>query len=223
MSELILPFDQYYPYKRVQGYATMPNLEIIPRMVRDYLMDMPSKGYTPPDDNRSFRCQLMKYLYYDDNDPLSHPLPTPEQKMSIVFDPSRPDRPPDKEKGYRIFSQELISQAQVVGQSIMRIYMGRVVPVDSYTIQASIIIHILVNASYEANTRTLALQRSFAMACLAERALVGVNFGAGVGTIMFNRRVHGDSSFYLQDDESTNIGYRLTLGLTVMGSDALDQ
>lgn len=218
-----LPFDQYYPYERVHGYGTMPNLEIIPRMVRDYLMDMPSKGYTPPDDNRSYRCQLMKYLYYDDNDPLSHPLPTPEQKMNLVYDPDHPDMPPDPEKGYRIFSQSLASEAQTVGQSLVRIFMGRVVPVDMYTIQASICLQFMVNAAYETRTRGLAIQRSFTMACLAERALVGVNFGAGVGTIVFNRRVHGDSNFYMQDDESTNVGYRLTLGLTVMGTNEYDQ
>ena len=223
MADLTLPFDQYYPYKRIQGYATMPNLEIIPRMVRDYLMDLPSKGYEPPDDNRSFRCQLMKYLYYDDNDPLSHPLPTPAQKMSLVYDAANPDKPPDKERGYRIFAQELVSNAQDVGQSLMRIYMGRVVPVDAYTVQAAICMHFLCNAAYETHTRGLALQRSFAMTCLAERALSGVNFGAGVGTIYFNRRLHGDSNIYLLDDESTNVGYRLTMGLTVMGSDERDQ
>ena len=222
MSEA-LPFDQYYPYKRVQGYGTLPNLEIIPRMVRDYLMDMPSKGYNPPDDNRSFRCQLMKYLYYDDADPLGKPLPTPEQKMSIVYDTFKPDIPPDKEKGYRIFSQILTSEAQPIGQSIMRIYMGRIVPVDTYTMQASIVMHFLCNAAYEAHSRTLALQRSFNMSCLALRALSGINMGAGIGTIYFDRRQHGYSDLYLLDDESTNVGYRLTMGLTVIGSNELDQ
>lgn len=218
-----LPFDQYYPYKRVQGYGTMPNLELIPRMVRDYLMDMPSKGYNPPDDNRSFRCQLMKYLYYDDADPLSHPLPTPAQKLSIVYDTSRPDNPPDKTKGYRIFSQEVVTQAQTLGQTIMRIYMGRAVPVDTYTVQASIILQFFCNGAYETHGSGIALQRSFAMTCLAERALSGVNFGAGVGTIFFDRRQMGDNNIYLLDDESTNVGYRLTMGLTVIGTDDLDQ
>ena len=220
----ILPFDQYYPYKRVQGFGTMPRLEIVPRMVRDYLMDLPSKGYEPPDDNRSFRCQLMKYLYYDDPYPLDHPLPTPQQKMNLVYDTNSPDKAPDPEKGYRIFSQILVSQAQDVGQSIMRIYMGRVVPVDAYTMNAAIVLHFMVNAAYEARIgNALALQKSFTMCCLAERALSGVNFGAGVGTISFNRQLHGDSNIYLLDDESTNVGYRLSLGLSVMGSDELDQ
>ena len=74
---------QYYPYERVQGFGTMPEMEKVPYMVREYLMDMPTKDYTPEDSNESYRCRLMKYLYYDGDDPLSEPMPTAEQKKSL--------------------------------------------------------------------------------------------------------------------------------------------
>lgn len=213
--------QQYYPYERVQGYGTLPNLEDIPRQVRDYLMDMPSQGYTPPDDNDSFRCRLMKRLYHDGANPLSMSLPTPEEKRSIVFDPAHPDTPPT-EKRYRIFTQQLVHQAQTHGVTTMRIYMGRVVPVDSYKARASISIEFLTNAAYDANMKTTDLSRTFSMACDAQRALSGVNMSAGT-VFAFDRREHSDAAIIPINDETTNVGYRLTMGLTIIGTDALDQ
>lgn len=212
---------QYYPYSRVQKDCTLPNLEKIPKLVRDYLMDMPQKGYTPPDDNDSYRCCLMKYLYYDGKNPLSNPLPTPAQKMSLVYDPDNPDKPPTDKK-YRIFTQQLVHQAQTHGVTTMRIYMGRVVPVDAYKARASIVIEFLTNATYDSNTKTTDLSRTFAMARLAVSALSGVNMSAGA-TFAFNRQEHPDSSIQPINDESTNVGYRVTLGLTVFGSNQFDQ
>lgn len=211
--------NPYYPYHRLEGYNTLPALEDIPYRVRTYLMDMPSAGYTPPDDNRYPRCCLMKYLYYDTPQPLNNPLPTLEQKMSIVFDPEAPDRPPDDEKGFRIFSQSLVHQAQTQGQTIMRIFMGRVLGTSTFRTDASIRIIYLSNASYDANTRTSALSRTFAMACLTVRALNGVNLGAGIGTVYFDRSQHADCGILPVNDESTNVGYQLTMGITMMGDD----
>lgn len=212
---------QYYPYTRVQGYGTLPNLEAIPKMVRDYLMDMPSRGYTPPDNNESFRCCLMKYLYYDGQNPLAEPLPTPAQKMSIVYDPNSPDKPPT-EKNYRIFTQQLVHEAQTHGVTTLRIYMGRVIPLDSYTARASLIVECLTNAAYDSNTKTTDLSRTYAMACLVQRALSGVNMGAGT-VFSFNRQEHADASIQPINDETTNVGYRLTMGLTITGTNEYDQ
>lgn len=213
--------QQYYPYTRVQGYGTLPNLERLPLAVRDYLMDMPLPGYTPPDDNESFRCRLMKRLYHDGPNPLSMPLPTAEQKMSIVYDPEHPDKPPT-DKQYRIFTQQLVHEAQTHGVTTMRIYMGRVVPVDSYMARASISIEFLTNAAYDSNSKSTDLSRTFAMACDAQRALSGVNMNAGT-TFSFDRREHPDANIVPINDEKTNVGYRLTMGLTVIGTDAQDQ
>lgn len=212
---------QYYPFEKVQGYGTMPELEQIPYLIRDYLMDMPKAGYTPVDDNRLWRCRLMKYLYHDVPRPLDEPLPTPEQKMSLVFDPENPTKAPT-DKGYRIFSQSMVSQAQTVGQTMMRIYMGRAVPVDSYTTEASIIILFMSNAAYESNTKTVELNRTYNMACLAMRALNGVNM-KGVGTIYFDRRRQGDCNIMPITDETTNVGYRLTMGVSMTGANQNDQ
>lgn len=209
--------NPYYPYRRLEGYNTLPALEEIPFRIRTYLMDMPSAGYTPPDDNRYPRCCLMKYLYYDTPRPLENPLPTPQQKLSIVFDPETPDRPPDEEKGFRIFSQSLVHQAQTEGQTIMRIFMGRVLGTSSFRTDASVRILFLSNASYDANTRTSALSRTFAMACLTVRALNGVNLGAGVGTFYFDKAQHADCGILPINDESTNVGYQVTMGVTMMG------
>ena len=214
MTQAINP---YYPYQRVQGYCTLPALELLPNRLRDYLMDMPGPNYSPPDDNAYPRCALMKYLYYDTPLPLNQPLPTMAQKASIVFNPELPDRPPDPEKGFRIFAQALVSQAQREGQTIMRIFMGRVLSSSSFRTEASIRIVFLSNASYETNTRDTALSRTFAMACLAVRALNGVNLGEGVGTIYFDRKQHADCGIVPVNDENMNVGYQVTLGLTVMG------
>lgn len=215
------PSIQYHPYERVQGYGTLPNLEAIPKMVRDYLMDMPGKGYTPPDNNESYRCCLMKYLYYDGSNPLSEPLPTPAQKMSLVFDPEHPDKPPT-EKKYRIFTQQLVHEAQTHGVTTLRIYMGRVIPQSSYAARASVIVECLTNSAYDSNAKTTDLSRTYAMACLVQRALSGVNMGAGT-VFSFNRQEHTDASIQPINDESTNVGYRLTMGLTVMGTNQFDQ
>lgn len=215
------PAIQYHPYERVQGYGTLPSLEEIPKMVRDYLMDMPGKGYTPPDNNESYRCCLMKYLYHDGENPLGKPLPTPAEKMSVVFDPGSPDKPPTDKK-YRIFTQQLVHEAQTHGVTTLRIYMGRVIPIDSYAARASVIIECLTNAAYDANTKTTDLSRTYAMACMAQRALSGVNMGAGT-VFSFNRQEHADVSIQPINDESTNVGYRLTMGLTVIGTNPFDQ
>lgn len=216
------PAIQYHPYERVQDYGSLPELEKVPKMVRDYLMDMPGPGYTPPDNNESYRCCLMKYLYYDGENPLAETLPTVEEKQSVVYNPNSPDKPPT-EKNYRIFTQQLVSQAQTHGVTTMRIYMGRVIPTDSQTAKASVVIDFLTNGDYDSNTKTIDLSRTYAMACLAQRALSGVNMGAGVGTFTFNRYEHADASIQPINDEITNVGYRLTMGLTVMGSTAYGQ
>ena len=207
---------QYYPYNRVQAYGTLPNIEMIPYMIRNYLMDMPSAGYVPPDNNASYRCCLMKYLYHDCANPLSQPLPTPEQKLALVYDPDKPGTPPI-DKGYRIFTQQLVSQAQTLGVSTLRIYMGRVTPISPYSAHISVVIDCLTNNDYESNTRGTDLSRTYAMACMCERALSGVDMGAGVGAFIFDRREHNDCSIVMISDESVNIGYRLTMGMTVIG------
>jgi hypothetical protein len=211
--------SQYYPYEHLLEATTTPGLGEIPYMVRTYLMDMPSAGYTPPDDNSYYRCKLMKYLYYDGARPLDNPLPTVKQKLDLVFDPEHPSDPPT-DKGYRIFTQSMVAQAQTQGATIMRIYIGNVLPLSPFLTQASVNILFMTNTAYEANTRTVVSARTFEMAHLAQQALSGVNFGAGIGTWYFDRKQHGDCKIIPTNDENMNVGYMLIMGLTFMGNEA---
>ena len=80
-----------YPYERVQsGYTRLRGTEEIPIKILKYLMDLPLPGYMPKDDNDHARVRLMKYLWYDGANPLANPLPTPQEKLSMLFDGDNP-------------------------------------------------------------------------------------------------------------------------------------
>jgi hypothetical protein len=208
-----LTSSPYYPYEKLHSFGTMENMGKLPYIVRQYLMDMPSAGYTPPDNNEYPRCALMKYLYYDTARPLDNPVPTPQQKLSIVFDPAQSETPPT-DKNYRIYTQQLIGQAQTNGATIMRITMGRVRAPGAFESVTGIDIAFLTNYAYEANTRTIVASRTFEMACLAQTALAGINVEVGVGTICFNSRVLTECGITPITDEYMNVGYRLTMALS---------
>lgn len=97
-----------YPYERVQHYVALKGAEDIPRQVVDYLLDLPLPGYQPPAANEYPRVRLMKYLFHDGTSPLDEPLPTPAQKLALVFDPLRQTDPPDKEKLYRVDRKSVV-------------------------------------------------------------------------------------------------------------------
>lgn len=210
-----------YPYSRVFNYFQFGDADTIPYKVLTYLMDLPGAGYTPPDDNDYPRTRLKKYLYWDDSRPLENPLPTAAQMREIYFDPGTPDKPPNEEKGFRIFPQSLVTQAQTQGMTILRCYMGPTYPyvgnrMSAYEAQVTVCFELLSNTSYEANTGTTALSRTFAMACAIVDALNGVNI-TGVGTFYFDRQQNTYCGIMPINDESTNVGYRLYLGLTLAG------
>lgn len=208
----------YYPYERVQGYQTLPLLEDLPYTVRDYLMDMPSKGYTPPDNNDYPRCRIAKMLYWDDPLPLQKPLPTVAQKLSIVYDPLHPGNAPT-DKGYRVFSQFLVPEAQLYGQTVLKIYVARIKSTNAYTGEVAVNFDVLANAAYDANTRTTALSRTLAIASDIQRSLSGVNFPMGVGTWYFDRTRMTDVGLQMITDEVQNVGYRLTMGISFTGAE----
>lgn len=213
----ILTSSPYYPYEKIQNYGTMPEMGKLPKIVRDYLMDMPMQGYIPPDNNEYPRCALMKYLYYDVAKPLDEVVPTTQQKLSIVFDPNIADAPPTDKK-WRIFTQPLIAQAQTNGATIMRITMGRTKPISAYESIAAFHIVYLTNSAYEAKTKAVVASRTFEMANLTLKALAGVNFGVGTGTVSFNTQLHPDCGISPVTDEYENVGYRITLALSSMGT-----
>lgn len=201
-----------YPYERVQHFVQLRGAENILRQICQYLLDLPLPNYEPPTSNDYPRVRLMKYLYHDGVDPLAEPLPTPKQKLDLVYDPQRQTDPPDKEKRYRIFPQAYINQTEYVGRTVLRCYMGQTIARSVHRCELSVIFELLTNNVYEGAAGT-ALSRTFAMECALLEALNGVNIN-GVGTFYFDRTQHPGCGSWAIDDRGTNVGRRVILGLT---------
>lgn len=198
------PESPYYPYRKVIGSASMKGAEGLPAQLVRYLMDMPERGYTPPEDNKFPRARLKKLLYWDGPRPLEQPLPSPEQMKSISFDPLSPGTAPDAERGYRIFPQELVRQSQTGAQSIIRVYLGttqRIQMRNTFVYRLTVIYTVMVNYALESNMETLANSRSYAMVQAIQEATEGINF-AGIG---------GMQTFQISkfDDERAHTGYKI--------------
>ena len=194
----------YYPYTKVIAGNTMEGAEEIPYRLMKYLMDLPSRGYTPPTDNNYPRVRLKKLMYWDGAKPLEQPTPTPEQIMAIQFDPTRPADPPDIGRGYRIFPQELVRQSQDTAQSVLRIYLGtvnRIQQKNTYVFRQTVIYCIMCNYGIEANMQVIGNSRSYAIAQAILAATEGVNLG-GVGSL----NTYQITKF---DDERVNTGYKI--------------
>lgn len=193
----------YYPYRKVIAANTMAGIEQIPYLLTRYLMDMPLPGYTPPSDNIFPRARLKRLLYWDCPLPLEQDLPTWEQMRSILFDPEHPGSEPDPTRGYRIFSQELVRQAQSVPQSVLRIYLGNMTRFqvkNEFVFRQTVIYTIMCNYALENNMGT-ASSRSAAIAQAVIEATEGVNFG-GIGGMI-------TSQMTKFDDERVNTGYKI--------------
>lgn len=204
----------WYPYVKVyEGFSNMTAALDIPRKVMNYILDMPTGNYTPIDNNSYPRALLWKYLYYDEERPEDNPLPTPEQKMSVLFNPDDPTHPVDPQKGWRIIPQQYIKQAQEVGQTRIYIYMGRTVASNDMEEQLSIAFDIWSNYVQESNTKTNdAYSRVFAIEQALIHALHGIDI-AGVGSVYFNRAMHSDCGSTPIVDNNSNVGRHLVLGV----------
>lgn len=215
----------YYPFEKVQsGYNTFAGAEKLPKKLVDYLLDMPDKnGYQPADDNARARVRLMKYLCYDGANPLGKKLPTPKEKLSVVFDGEAPilDTAEQREKhplGYRLYPLEYWGQAQKMAQTVLKVYMGRVIPNSAFTASIGVYFEILCNYGHENTTRTDDYSRSYNIEqCLIE-ALDGVNIG-GAGVVSFSRMEHPDNGSRAIYDQGTNVGRRLHMSLSWAESD----
>lgn len=200
-----------YPYERDQRYVTLRGAEHIPRQICQYLLDLPLPGYEPPTSNDYPRVRLMKYLYYDGVDVLAEPVPAPQQKRDLVFDPMRQTDPPS-DKLYRIFPQAYIAQTEYVGKTILRLYMGPTTARAAHHCELSVIFECMTNVIYEGAAGT-ALSRVWAMECALMEALNGVNIN-GVGTLYFSHAQNPSCGSWAIDDRGTNVGRQLILGLT---------
>lgn len=215
-----VPFNSpYYPYEKDQtGYSTFRGWEDIPYKIITYLLDLPdANGYMPADDNSRPRVRLAKYLWYDGARPLDNPLPTPAQKLSMLFDPEHPDINTDEDKqnhpqGYRIFPQNSIGQSQLDAETIIYCYIGRDTPYDNFHSRTAIIFEIWTNVNLAANTKTQHYTRLEAIEQAIKEALIGVNI-TGVGTIQYSQRFHADCGSRTIWDSHVNPGRELTLAL----------
>lgn len=210
--------NPYFPYQKVADYTTIPDAETLLKKIVDYLLDFPMKGYTPPGDTSTPRSRLSRLLYYDVPHPLDQPLPTPAQKISMVFDPESPDVPPDKDKGYRVYPMIYPIQAESMGRTSLKIFMGYAKPVSPMRVEQSVMFEVLSNTALEGNQATTSLSRTYQICVEILRALNGVNM-EGVGGFYFDRRQLTDCGLEPIADKSQNVGYRLTMGLTFMGSE----
>lgn len=187
-------FDSpYYPYKKViSGANTLRGAEIVPYKMFHYLLDLPdSEGYVPVDDNDRPRVRLAKYLWYDTANPLSMPLPTPDQKLSMLYDPRNPAVNTDEEKakhpkGYRLYVQRNVNQSVIEAKTIVKIYPGRIIDETDFRTILTFNIEIWANYALITNTKTTAYDRTFDIEQCIREALVGVDID-GVGVVHATR------------------------------------
>ena len=210
--------NPYFPYSKVGDYATLPDAETLLKKIVDYLLDLPMKGYTPPTDTSTPRSRLIRLLYYDEPHPLNQPMPTPQQKISIVFDPESPDVPPDPQKLYRIYPMIYPIQAENMGRTTLKIFMGYAKPNSVMRVDQAICFEVLTNTALENNQASISLSRTYQICVEIIRALNGVNMD-GVGGFYFDRRQNTECGLEPIADKSQNVGYRLTMSLTYMGTE----
>ena len=226
MADMARPsFDSdTYPYERVNpGANRFAGAEEIPLKIIRYLLDLPDAyGYQPVDDNDRPRVQLAKYLWYDGAKPLTNPLPTPQQKLSMLFDGDEPDANTDDQKakhpkGYRIFPQVYWSQSELDAKVVLKCYIGRELPISDSHTKIGLVFEILVNANQESTTRTNAYSRAYAIETAIKAALNGVNI-AGVGAIRYARPAHIDNASSPLHDNGTHVGRILYMSIDWMES-----
>lgn len=208
-------FDSpFYPFSKEKAENTLKGAEYIPYKLLMYFLDLPdANGYLPIDDNSRPRVRLLKYLWYDGEDPLSEPLPTPAQKRSLIFDPDTPVVNSDElkvqhPKGYRLLWQKVRGQVMTEAQTLIKCYLGRIFENEPFVTTIGIRFEIITNVNFETNTRTDAYARAFNIEQCIREALSGVNF-AGIGTVTFSRRAHTDNGSYIIWDDAQNVGRSL--------------
>ena len=195
MAKPTADFDSpYYPFFKVlPGANTLKGAELIPYKIMRYLLDLPdAAGYAPVDDNSRPRVRLLKYMWYDGANPLSQPLPAPEEKLSLLFDPHNPDINTDEDKarhpkGYRLFMQRNVAQSGTEANTLLKIYPGRILDDSDFRTILGYQAEIWCNTNLITNTKTAAYDRTFDIEQALREALAGVDV-AGVGTLRFSRQ-----------------------------------
>lgn len=195
----------YYPYRKVVEADTLAGMEQLPYILCRYLMDLPDgKGYQPPSHNKYPRARLKKLLYWDTPLPLEKPMPSAAQIRQLFFDPENPDRPPDSDRGYRIFPQNTVQQSLANSKSLIRVYLSDASVLERngmFITRQDVVFDIVVNVGIESNTGMTASSRAYDILQCIKEATSGVSFG-GVGPLTMRRITK-------IDDERYNLGYKL--------------
>lgn len=195
----------YWPYRKVAEADTLAGMEQMPYILCRYLMDLPDgTGYEPPSDNKFPRARLKKLLYWDCPLPLEKPMPTAEEIRKLFYDPENPDKPPDADRGYRIFPQNTVQQSLDKSKSMIRIYLSDAALVEmrgTFLTRQDIIVDVVVNVGIESNTGMTASSRAYDIVQAIKEATAGVSFG-GVGPMVVRRITK-------IDDERYNLGYKI--------------
>lgn len=209
---MAVSFDSpYYPYEKdFPGFNTLNGADLIPGKIIRYLLDLPdANGYVPVDDNQRPRVRLMKYLWYDEPNPLAKPLPTPEQKLSLLYNGENAELTTDEDeykhpKGYRLFGQSYWMAARLKANVLLKCYMGRVIPRSDLKSVLGVHFQLDINYALESLMHTEQFSKTYAMFQACIEALHGVNI-AGVGVLHFDKSVHGDCGYsvYHQEGGST--------------------
>lgn len=211
--DLVDKNSKWFPYIKVQNNNfNFEQYAMFPRLICDYLIDAPQGNYQPKDDNSYPRCRLWKYLYHDGAKPLNEKLPTKKEKLSVLFNPEKPEEP-STDKGYRLIPQTFIMQAQDTAQTRIYVYLGRsVAQQDDNTYSVSVVFDIFTHYTYELNTKSDEYSRSGAIVAALIEALNGVNI-TGIGTFSMSKRVHPDCGTKPIRDNKDNVGTELIMGL----------
>ena len=201
----------YYPYEKIQTWTnTLVGAEDIPHQLIMYLLDLPdSSGYVPIDDNSRPRVRLAKYLWYDESDPLAQPLPTQEQKLSMLYNGKNATLSTQEDrikhpKGYRIMAQNYTRPSELEARVMLKCYMARVIPKEGNRTMLGIDFETSVNYALDNIMKGYTYSRMYAIfQCLVE-ALHGVNI-SGIGTVYFDKRMHGDCGYTLYHTEGDDL------------------
>lgn len=208
-----------YPFKKVVAANTLYGVQFIPKKIVDYLLYTNGKGASLPDDNTNPRCRLLKYLFNDKDDlrPLSGPLPTLEERVNAVFDPKAAIKNGNEGPQYRIFPQMYTAQAQLIANTMFRVFVGYIRPGGEISDPSpvSVVFEVLTSVYYdqldeEGMSRTLGMVQ-----CIVE-ALNGINIG-GIGSVAFESGLHKSCEIYPIGDRGTNVGYRMVLCTDMLG------
>lgn len=212
--------DERYPLVH-DNYNVYTNTKTLCYKILDFLLDLPymrdDNTVTSPLEEGA-RADLIKYIFYDDMNPLANPLPSIAEKKQIKYNPLKPNDPPLTDKGYRIFGQSKIIEVQKQANVELRIYPALVVPISAYSGIFFVAFECWCNMQYKQLINFE--DRTYNMALCIMNALVGRNID-GVGTFFFDNTSGGGRGYcrLVDDLKDTvfNLGHTLVLGVEIGG------